>query len=90
MIPPMRINQHMLKGPKKCAGSKPVDEESVRARDRNAKNDFLDITALIRSIQRAEGNPDCFLKGEADCDRFDCAWRQYCLKRDETSGKRET
>ena len=40
---------------------------------------FLDITALIRSVQRAEGNIDCFKTENADCDRLDCAWRTYCL-----------
>jgi len=40
---------------------------------------YLDICALIRSIQRAENNIDCFRKGHNDCDRFDCAWREYCL-----------
>jgi len=36
---------------------------------------------LIRSIQRAEGNPDCF--GAAwrfDCPQTDCCWRGDCLK----------
>jgi len=81
---PMRIDQHRLKGPEKCAGNVPADEESVPARDGNLKNDFLDITALIRSIQRAEGNPDCFMKEEDECDRLDCSWRLYCLGRDRT------
>ena len=40
---------------------------------------YLDICALIRSIQRAENNIDCFRKGHNDCDLFDCAWRDYCL-----------
>jgi hypothetical protein len=44
------------------------------------EKDFLDRTALIRSIQRAEGNPDCFKKGEVCCDQLDCAWRKYCLE----------
>jgi hypothetical protein len=44
------------------------------------KTDFLDRTALIRSIQRAEGNPDCFRRGQVDCDQMDCAWRNYCLE----------
>jgi hypothetical protein len=43
-------------------------------------DDFFDLTNLIRSIQRAEGNPDCFARAQSDCDRFDCVWRQYCLK----------
>jgi hypothetical protein len=44
------------------------------------KKDFLDRTALIRSIQRAEGNPDCFRKGKVYCDQLECAWRKYCLE----------
>ena len=38
------------------------------------KNSFLDMTELIRSIQRAEGNPDCFGRGQGYCDRLDCVW----------------
>ncbi len=41
--------------------------------------DFLDLTHLVRSIQRQEGNPDCFRTGRQHCDRLDCAWRNYCL-----------
>jgi hypothetical protein len=44
------------------------------------KKDFLDLVTLIRSIQRAEGNPDCFRKAQGDCDRQDCSWRRYCLE----------
>jgi hypothetical protein len=42
-------------------------------------NNYLDICALIRSIQRAENNVDCFRKGNKDCKQVDCAWREYCL-----------
>ena len=45
------------------------------------RNDFFDLTNLIRSIQRAEGNPDCFRRALGYCDRLDCAWRQYCLEK---------
>ena len=44
------------------------------------KKNFLDITTLIRSIQRAEGNTDCFQKGMIDCDQVDCKWRPFCLE----------
>jgi len=36
---------------------------------------------IIRSIQRAEGNFDCFgsaIKGE--CNQMNCIWRGDCLK----------
>lgn len=39
----------------------------------------INITHLIRSLQRLEGNPDCFRRADNDCDRLDCAWRNYCL-----------
>lgn len=45
-----------------------------------AKKIFLDITALIRSVQRAEGNSDCFRRGIRDCDQTDCTWRSFCLE----------
>lgn len=45
--------------------------------DRNKR--YVDITAMIRSLQRTEGVTDCFRRGIADCDRVECAWRQYCL-----------
>jgi hypothetical protein len=44
------------------------------------ENDAIDITALIRSIQRVEGNFDCFRKAKVYCDQIGCYWRQYCLK----------
>jgi hypothetical protein len=35
---------------------------------------------LIRTIQRAEGNADCFaLKGH-ECDQINCLWREDCMK----------
>ena len=34
---------------------------------------------LIRMIQRAEGNPDCFGRAEGHCDRMDCCFRSDCL-----------
>jgi len=37
---------------------------------------------LIRSAQRAEGNPDCFRTGKKECDQLVCLWRMYCMERD--------
>jgi hypothetical protein len=39
----------------------------------------VDMGKLIRSVQRLEGNPDCFGKSLGNCDRSDCAWWEYCL-----------
>lgn len=38
-----------------------------------------DLTNFIRSIQKLEGNPDCFGTANGNCDRLDCTWRTYCL-----------
>jgi len=35
--------------------------------------------ALIRGIQQAEGNRDCFNRGESQtCEQLACAWRSDC------------
>ena len=36
---------------------------------------------LIKSIQRKEGNFDCFgTAGSGFCDQYSCIWRNDCLK----------
>jgi hypothetical protein len=35
---------------------------------------------LIKTIQRTEGNFDCFGTSSGVCDQFDCLWRDDCLK----------
>jgi len=35
---------------------------------------------LIRSIQKAEGNFDCFGTAEDYCDQWECCFRSLCLK----------
>jgi hypothetical protein len=56
-------------------------EKHQRARkDLGLKRDFLDLTELIRSIQRREGNLDCFGRGQAHCEEPECSWRLYCLE----------
>jgi hypothetical protein len=44
------------------------------------EDDPVDLTHLIRSIQRTEGQSDCFGTAEWHCNHIDCAWRKYCLK----------
>jgi hypothetical protein len=73
----MSTDQNM-RDPEKPVGTKQVYGSSIQVRNKN-KNNLLDMTSLIRSIQRSEGNLDCFLKGAEDCDRTDCAWRLYCV-----------
>ena len=75
---PVRTDEDRVNDSGKRTGSGPITEAAIPSRPGAEKRDFLDMTALIRSIQRAEGNPDCFMKGEDDCDRLDCSWRLYC------------
>jgi hypothetical protein len=64
--------------------SKGIEKLSMAASNhiesRSEKKSFLDIVTLIRSIQRAEGNIDCFQMGMIDCDQVDCKWRSFCLE----------
>jgi hypothetical protein len=46
----------------------------------SSQPNYVDLVNLIRSIQRAEGNLDCYRRGRQGCDRMDCAWRDHCLK----------
>ncbi|MBC8431821.1 MAG: hypothetical protein H8D96_07855 [Desulfobacterales bacterium] len=54
----------------------------MAAEQNDSLNDNLpDLKHLIRNIQRIENNPDCFGTAEEDCDRPDCAWREYCFNK---------
>jgi hypothetical protein len=35
---------------------------------------------LIRTIQKKEGNFDCFATARKFCDQLACSWRSDCLK----------
>jgi hypothetical protein len=69
--------------------SKDVKEDKATDCMQSAENQtttphrYVDITAMIRSLQRTEGLTDCFRRGLSDCDQLDCAWRQYCLSKAE-------
>jgi hypothetical protein len=40
----------------------------------------VDMTVLIRSIQRVEGNSDCFRTARENCPEMRCCWRPYCVE----------
>ena len=58
-----------------------MEEIRRRARDVGVKPRRLRKADLIRAIQRAEGNFDCFGSASTWCDRLDCCWRKDCLGR---------
>ena len=63
-----------------------IDKSANRSQRKETKKSFLDIVALIRSVQRSEKKPDCFQIGRNECDEMDCSWRKYCLNQDWTDG----
>ena len=44
------------------------------------EEEFRDIPRLVRSIQRIEGEPDCFGTPKKTCDPSSCRWYGLCLK----------
>ncbi len=44
------------------------------------RESLVNITDLIRSVQRTEGNADCFKKHKGGCNELECEWRPYCLE----------
>jgi hypothetical protein len=71
---------------RKHTGYRKDSDNSARVEDNRDSNGLVDITALIRSVQRSEGNPDCFDTSEGKCEQLDCAWRPYCLEGHPTPG----
>ncbi len=50
------------------------------ARDHGLKVARQSKLTLVREIQRAEGNFDCFATAvDGYCDQQDCLWRKDCL-----------
>ena len=45
---------------------------------------------LIREIQRAEGNFDCFGSADHYCDQWECCFRSLCLSVDSVPKKTPT
>jgi hypothetical protein len=50
------------------------------AKTKGIKTGNMKKETIIRSIQRAEGNFDCFGSAkDGVCDQLDCLWREDCL-----------
>lgn len=43
-----------------------------------SRENGVDITAMVRSLQRNEGETDCFRRGDDNCSEKGCTWRSYC------------
>ncbi|OHB25632.1 MAG: SAP domain-containing protein [Desulfuromonadaceae bacterium GWC2_58_13] len=56
-----------------------MDQIKAVAKERGVKPGRMKKTELIRAIQQAEGNNQCFVTGQADiCGQPDCLWREDC------------
>lgn len=50
------------------------------AKEKGVKVGNMKKEEIIRTIQRAEGNFDCFGTAAGICDQADCLWRNDCLR----------
>ena len=58
-----------------------LSEIEKKARDLGLKDTWkLSKKELVRSIQRKEGNFDCFGRAINSCDQSTCSWRVDCIK----------
>ena len=58
-----------------------LSEIEKKARQVNIKDTWkYSKKDLIKSIQRAEGNFDCFGQAKGSCDQMVCCWRNDCIK----------
>jgi hypothetical protein len=79
------MDEHIKSNPSKDAKEDKTASCMQNVQNQTAKPPrHVDVTAMIRSLQRTEGMIDCFRRGLSDCDQLDCAWRQYCLSKAET------
>jgi hypothetical protein len=57
-----------------------IQEVRAKAKALGLKHTFgLSKTELIRRVQKAEGNFDCFGTVKDYCDQFHCCFRDDCL-----------
>ncbi len=58
-----------------------MEEVRAKAKALGLRTTFgLSKAELIRRIQRAEGNFDCFGSAKDYCDQLECCFREDCLK----------
>lgn len=57
-----------------------MNEVRTMAKKRGIPSSRKTKVELIRKIQLAEGNFDCFGTANGYCDQFQCCFRSLCLK----------
>jgi len=56
-----------------------MQELRIKAKSLGINSFGKSKAAIIREIQRAEGNFDCFGSAEGFCDQKECSFRALCL-----------
>lgn len=58
-----------------------LSEIEKKARQANIKDTWkFSKKELVKAIQRAEGNFDCFGTAKDNCNQMSCCWRSDCVK----------
>ena len=64
-----------------------LDDIRTIAHEMGIKSGKLNKTQLVRTIQRQEGNYDCFATAAiSSCGQMGCLWREDCLITAQKSG----
>ncbi|MFO7688917.1 MAG: hypothetical protein R6V60_22795 [Desulfobacterales bacterium] len=70
-----------LKNPRAGNSSNKRKKIELTAKKKDNESGYAgrpDVVHLVRSIQRLEGQPDCFGRAASNCSP-QCPWRTYCL-----------
>jgi hypothetical protein len=71
----------MLQSHETVGAKMKIQEIRAKAKVLRVKNTFgLSKVELIRRIQKAEGNFDCFGTAKGYCDQLQCSFREDCLR----------
>ena len=71
----------MLQSHETVGAKMKIHEVRAQAKALRMKNTFgLSKVELIRRIQKAEGNFDCFGTAKGYCDQLQCSFREDCLR----------
>jgi len=58
-----------------------LSEIEKKARNLGIKDTWkYSKTQLVKTIQRKEGNFDCFGTARGNCDQIACCWRSDCIR----------
>lgn len=58
-----------------------IEDIKLIAKKKRVNPEKLSKKDLIRAIQKAEGNFDCFGKADKNCSQISCLWRVDCLQK---------